>query len=299
MAVLQRQARPGRGRSPAGNEGFTLIELIVTLTISVIVVSFTAVLIAGPVAGFTDQTRRVALVSAADAALDRMSRDVRRALPNSLRTVNAGSRSALELLGTVDGARYRRGAPGTADQILDFASADSSFNVIGPFTRIPRPFSSSAHFLSIYNVGVPGANAYELANVMTPPGTRIDIAADGATGEDRVGLAPGFRFAHGSPTQRVFLVDGPVSYICDAAAGTLTRYAGYSIAADHADRDTGGELLAAGAGASLVADRITDCGFSYAPGTAERAGMVTLQIAVGEAGESIALLAQVHVDNVP
>jgi len=279
--------------------GFTLIELVITMTISVIVVAFAGLFISGPVLGFTDQARRVRLVDAADSALQRISRDIRRALPNSIRVANVGSISAVELLSTADGARYRGNAPGTANQILDFSGADSAFNVIGPFTRIAKPFSSTNHFLAIYNVGVTGADAYELANVMTPPGTQIDIAADTMAGEDRVNLSPAFQFAYGSPTQRVFLVDGPVSYVCDSVAGTLTRYVGYAIAENHADRDTGGELLAAGASASLVAGRITGCGFSYAAGTAERAGMVTLEITVGEQGEAISQLAQVHVDNVP
>jgi MSHA biogenesis protein MshO len=286
-------ARPGQV------QGFTLVELIVTMSLSVIVIAFAAMFASSPIQGFADQARRARLVDTADVALARMSRDVRAALPNSIRVANAGGVAALELLSTADGARYRRDEPGTADQILDFAAPDASFNVIGSFTRIPKPFSSTSHHLAIYNVGVPGADAYELANVMTPTGTQIDIAADGATGEDRVVLSPAFRFAYGSPTQRVFLVDGPVSYVCDSVAGTLSRYTGYTLAADHADRDTGAELLAAGAAASLVADRIESCGFSYAPGTAERAGMATLEIGISEAGETVSLLTQIHVDNVP
>jgi MSHA biogenesis protein MshO len=282
-----------------GNRGFTLVELVVTLTVSAVVVSFAALFITGPVQGFNDQARRVALVESADAALGRIGRDIRRALPNSVRVAGSGPQSALELLGTVDGARYRGNAPGTPDQILDLAAADGSFNVIGPFTQIAKPFSSTSHYLAIYNVGVTGADAYELANVMTPAGMQINIAADAFAGEDRVTLSPPFRFAFGSPTQRVYLVDGPVSYICDAVAGTLTRFTGYAIADDHALRDSAGELVAAGASTSLVASRITDCGFGYAPGTSERAGLVTIGIAVGEQGETISLLDQVHVDNVP
>lgn len=282
-----------------GDRGFTLVELVVTLTVSAVVVSFAALFITGPVQGFNDQARRVELVESVDAALGRIGRDIRRALPNSIRVAGGGAFSALELLGTVDGARYRDNAPGTPDQILDLAAADGSFNVIGPFTQVTKPFSSTSHHLAIYNVGVTGADAYELANVMTPTGTQITIAADAFAGEDRVTLSPPFRFAFGSPTQRVYLVDGPVSYICDAVAGTLTRYTGYAIADDHSLRDSAGELLAAGASASLVAGRITRCGFGYAPGTSERAGLVTLGIAVGEAGETISLFDQVHVDNVP
>jgi len=279
--------------------GFTLVELVVTMTVSVVVVAFVALFIAAPVEGFTDQTRRAELVDAADTALRRMGRDVRRALPNSIRTTTSGGVAALELLASVDGARYRGAPPGVADQILDFAAADASFNVIGPFTQVGKPWSSTSHYLSVYNVGVAGADAYELGNVITPPGTSIGIASDATPGEDRVTLAPAFRFAYESPTQRIYLVEGPVSYLCDPASGTLRRFSGYAIASSHAARDSASELLAAGASDALMADRVTGCTFTYAPGTAERAGMISMEVRVGDEGETIALLAQVHVDNVP
>jgi MSHA biogenesis protein MshO len=279
--------------------GFTLIELVVTMVISAIVVSFVSLFISGPVTGFADQSRRARLVDSADSALRRIGRDVRRALPNSVRTTSASGVVALEILSTVDGGRYRVQPPGTAAQVLDFAAADGSFNVLGPFTQLAKPFTSTSHYLSIYNVGVTGADAYELANVITPAGTQIGVAVDGATGEDRVTLSPAFRFTYGSPTQRVFLVDGPVSYLCDTVAGTLMRYQGYALAANHADRDSHGELLAAGATASLMTNQLVGCTFAYTAGTAERAGLVSLQFAVSAQGETVSLLSQVHVDNVP
>lgn len=279
--------------------GFTLVELVITLVISTVVVAFVSLFISGPVRGFADQSRRVRLVDAADAALERIGRDIRRSLPNSVRVTSSAGVTALEVMSTLDGARYRAAPPGSAAQILDFAAPDGSLNVLGPFTSVAKPFSSTSHSLSIYNVGVAGADAYELANVITPPGTTITIAADGATGEDRVTLAPAFRFAYPSPTQRVFLVDGPVTYLCDPVAGTLLRYQGYDVAANQAARDSHGELLGAGATASLMANQLVGCAFAYTPGTAERAGLVSLQLAVAAQGESISLLSQVHVDNVP
>jgi MSHA biogenesis protein MshO len=287
-------------RRTTRQSGFTLIELVVTLVIAAVVVSFVSLFISGAVKGFTDQTRRTRLVDSADSALQRMGRDVRRALPNSVRTTTAGGVAALEMLSTVDGARYRGQPPGTAAQILDFDAADASFNVLGPFTQVTKPFSSTSHYLAIYNVGVPGADAYELANVITPAGTQIDIAVDGAAaGEDRVTLSPAFKFAYGSPTQRVFLLDGPVTYLCDSVTGTLLRYQGYSIASSQASVDSHGELLAAGATASLMANQIVSCNFTYTPGTAERGGLLALSITVSSQGESVSLLSQVHVDNVP
>jgi MSHA biogenesis protein MshO len=279
--------------------GFTLIELVITLVVSTVVVAFISLFISGPVTGFTDQARRARLVDSADAALRRIGRDVRRALPNSVRTTSAGGVIALEVLSTVDGARYRAQPPGTAAQILDFAAADGSLNVLGPFTQVAKPWSSTTHYLAVYNVGVPGADAYELANVITPVNTTIDVSVDGATGEDRVTLTPAFRFAYPSPTQRVFLVEGAVTYLCDAVAGTLMRYHGYTIATSQASRDSHGELIGAGATASLMANQLVSCSFAYTPGTAERAGLVTLQFAVRAQGETVSLLSQVHVDNVP
>lgn len=284
-------------RARARSLGFTLIELVITIAISTIVVAFVSLFISGPVRGFADQSRRVRLVDATDAALDRMARDIRRALPNSVRTTTSGTVTALEVLSTVDGARYRAQPPGVTG--LDFAAADGSFNVLGPFTQVTKTFTSSTHYLAIYNVGVPGADAYALSNVITPAGTTIVIAADGATGEDRVTLTPAFKFAYPSPTQRVFLVDTPITYLCDTGAGTLLRYQGYTVAADQTTRDSHAELLGANATSTLMANQLVGCAFVYTAGTAERAGLVSLQLTVRSQGETVSLLSQVHVDNVP
>lgn len=280
--------------------GFTLIELVITIVLSSIVVSFMAMFIVVPVQSYTDQVRRAELVDLADNSLRRIARDVRRALPNSVRVLSAGSVVALEMLNTVDGVRYRaQPPPDDATKQLDFSAADSAFNSVGSFTQISKPFSSTSHYLSVYNVGVPGANAYELANVITPPGTQIDIVADSVPGEDNIVISPAFRFAFGSPAQRIFLLDGPISYLCDLGNGTLTRYAGYSITASHADRNSAAKLLAAGASKTLLADQLSNCSIAYAAGTSQRSGLVSLQIAVADSGETISLLHQIHISNVP
>lgn len=284
----------------SNKSGFTLVELVVTITLSTIVVGFMSMFISVPVRAYADQTRRVELVDIAENTLRRVARDIRRALPNSVRTTATGATVAIEMLGTVDGVRYRnRPPPGNPDKRLTFAAADSAFNSIGPFNEITRPFSSTSHYLSIYNVGVPGADAYELTNVITPPGTSIGIDADSISGEDNITVSPAFRFAYPSPEQRVFLVDGPVTYLCDTTAGTMIRYSGYAIATNQSDRDSRTELLIAGADDTQVAARISSCDVSYSPGTAQRAGLVSLAITVSDSGESVSLLHQIHVDNVP
>lgn len=280
--------------------GFTLVELVIALALMVIVVSFSAMFIAVPIQGYEDQTRRGRLVASADSALHRLSRDIRRALPNSVRVVAVGTGFAAEMLNTVDGARYRSGPPPADDtKALEFDAPDDEFNTLGGFARIAKPFTSTNHYLSVYNVGVAGANAWEQANVITPAGTQIDVIVDSIAGEDHVTLTPAFKFAFESPTQRVYLIDTPVTWLCDPAAGTLSRYSGYTIATDQTTRDAAAELIAAGATETLVASDVAGCDLTYAPGTAWRAGLVSARLEVARAGERIALQHQVHVENAP
>jgi MSHA biogenesis protein MshO len=280
--------------------GFTLIELIITMTITGIVIGFAALFFSGPVQGFTDQVRRAELVDAAESALRRMGRDIRRAVPNSIRVTTNGTVTALEILNTVEGVRYRAGPPpGNTNAWLTFSTDDGAFNSIGLFDSITKPFSSTTHYLSIYNVGVVGADAYELSNVITPAGTEIEIEAAVEAGEDNITVNPSFQFAYPSPRQRVYLIDTPASFLCDTATGELTRYSGYSIASNQADRDSSAELLGAGGSDSILSNNLTACTFTYTPGTAQRAALITLSLTLTQDGESISLLQQVHVDNVP
>jgi MSHA biogenesis protein MshO len=287
--------------------GFTLIELVVAIVVSSIVVSFMAMFIVGPVNAYTAQARRAELVDAADAALRTMGRDIRRALPNSVRATNV---RAIEMLATIDATRYRAatGGAASADE-LDFASSDTQFGTIGKFDDITRGIPYTTFYLSIYNVGVTGANAYDMTNVITPRGTRITFTDSPTTpGEDRVDLNfatttnPNFRFLYGSPARRVYLVSGPVTYLCDATERTLKRYSNYTIQATQLLTDVA--LVTAGATISPIANDVEDCAFAYAAGTAQRAGLVTLDISLARdvtAGstERIRLLNQLHIENVP
>ena len=168
----------------------------------------------------------------------------------------------------------------------------------GPLPRLPNHSLPTSHRMVIYNVGIPGANAYENTNVITAPGTRIDINTAGA-GIDQVQLSPPFRFAFDSPQRRLFLVDSAITYLCDVNSNTITRFSGYAVAANQLDRDSAAELLGAGGSAALMANDIESCSFTYLSGTAERAGLVTVSLTVSDQGERVSLLRQVHVDNVP
>lgn len=263
------------------HRGFTLVELVIVIAITGIIAAIIAVFIRQPVEGYMDLTRRAELVDAAESALRLMARDIRRALPNSIRIT--GNNTQIEMINTVQGARYRAAPPGDDDRVLDFNTSDNSFNVFGQ--ALPTGTHAN-HYLSIYNLGVADADAYNLDPVITPAET-ITITNDTAPSnpnEQTVTLSSGHQFAFQSPRQRVFLVDGAISYRCEGTA--LNRYGVYAI---------GGN---AGTG-TPVTRHVAGCNFTYTAGTATRAGLVTLELTLTDGGESVRLLHQVHVDNVP
>jgi MSHA biogenesis protein MshO len=289
--------------TPKSQRGFTLIELIITVVVGSIVVAFMAMFIVIPMNAYSAQTRRAQLVDDADSALRFMGRDIRSSLPNSVRVTGSGTVTAIEFLATMDGARYLDGGPLTNPALaLDFTTADAAFSTTVPFTQLTLPWSSSAAYLAIYNVGIPGANAYQSAgagvpNVITPASTTITVSAGASANQQLVTVNPPFQFSYGSPGKRVYLVSGPVSYLCDTSAGTLTRYSGYSILSTQPA--SAGTLTGSGATASLVAGDVGACQFTYSAGTAQRNSLVTLTVKLTQSGESVQLLYEVQLVNSP
>lgn len=287
--------------------GFTLVELIVVIVIGGIIAAMIGVFIVRPIQGYDAQVRRAELVDTAEGALRRMQREIRRALPNSVRAAPEGNGNGrvLEIIPTLDGGRYREEPPGGPAQRLNFATADTDFDALGNLVCTTDPtvtgpcatYSNPNHWVAIYNLGQPGADAYAGTNVVSV-GSTLTVTSGGVT--DHINLNPGFDFAFRSPTQRFFIVTSPISYVCDSAARTLTRYQGHPLRTPQTLVDTNAELSALAPGA-LMARNVVSCDMEYQPGTTERAGLVIIGLTIQDpdTNENIRLLHQVHVDNVP
>ncbi len=286
--------------------GFSMVELVIAIVLVGIMGVGLSRLIGIPFASYRDLSRRAQLVDFADAASRRIARDLRRALPNSVRIAAGGE--TIEFLRAVDGARYRREAGdngggndhSTASDILSFAG-DTDFNILGSFQHLSFTLGTplnNGHRIAIYNTGSAiYSDAATDANpgIVTPDETDITITADGD--EQQINLSASHEFAFESPEQRLYVIDTPITYDCDLSGDTLTRYWSYDITSLQPTNPSAAPLSSATS--VLMVDLVDDCSFDYSPGTPQRAGLVTIELVLADAGERVRVLHQVHVDNSP
>jgi MSHA biogenesis protein MshO len=268
--------------------GVTLVEMVVAITILAIVGTMAAVFMRRPVQGYIDASNRAELTNRADTALRRIARDVRLALPNSLRVTTAGSTQYLEFLITSGGGRYRTTVDGTtpvAANVLDFSTADTSFEVLGPMPSI-----ANGNLIVVYNLfsgaGAPTSNAYN-------PGAGINRAAVSGVAGNIVTIAA-TQFPFESPARRFQVVTGPVTYECNPTAQQIRRHAGYAIAL--------AQPTPPGGTPALLVDGVSACGFAYdnaVNNATLRTGVLSMNLQLTLNGENVNLQQQVHVDNVP
>lgn len=296
--------------------GFTLIELIIVILIIGILSGVLYTILRGPMQQYVQVQQRANLVDIAETALQRMTREIRLALPNSIRIAASAGVTSIEFLRTLDGGRYRDkpDAAGTpvcggpaAQDVLRFNTANDCFEVLDGLTNLPATggggtsratcLQGGADCLVIFNTGQTGANAYAGDNI-----AGIEAASANSLTFDITPLA---KFPFRSPRQRFQIVDTPVSFLCNTGTGELLRLDNYDILAvqpvDAPPGSTDFTATSAMRNSNLLVNRVNSCNFSYSPGTASRAAMVTLQISIRDnnLGQEVTLLQQVHVSNQP
>jgi MSHA biogenesis protein MshO len=313
-----RQIRPERFAHRA--RGFTLIEMVVAIVLVSIIVA-TTIFFVYPVRQAADLATRAELTDIADNALQRIGREARLALPNSVRVTSSGSTFFVEFLPLRTAGRYRAdvggvpsgsncpdtgiGQPGS-DQLSYSPVVDTCFKTIGTVADASTITTSDFLVLNNYGPGFNGQNAYDTSGTLNR--RQISAAADEGTRE-RISFISATAFdltLHDSPGKRFYIVNGnastalpePVTYECNPTAGTLTRRWGYTMVA--------AQPTSFGSGTStLIANDVTFCDFNYdSNGVGAQIGLLTLKLNLsktlsGGEVETVSLYHSVHVNNVP
>ncbi|WP_394203796.1 PilW family protein [Shewanella waksmanii] len=198
------------GLSYCRHKGFTLVEMVtVTIILGILVIGVSSIILLGTRI-FVDSTSVDQVLSQSRFAIERMTRELRNALPQSIRVrTDSVSYQCIEFVPIIASASYTQLAV-----VPD--SASQTATVMLPANGISANDQMVVYPLSaddIYNAD-PDETVGRLFDIQS-------ISANTITFERAV------QFAEASPQLRYFMVNDAVSY-CFESDGAVRRYQGYN-----------------------------------------------------------------------
>lgn len=271
---------------------FTLVELVVVIVLTGILGVSMLIFFKPTVDAYFDARRRAELTDMADTALQRISRDVRSAVPNSVRTVGT---ACFEFLPTSGGGRFRLGGDihSAADQPLDITQPATTFDVLSPLNTLPAV--NDWVVIGNQNTGDVYAGTTRAQITAVGAGNAVREASLSVAAQQFPPGYDGGRFVvvpnNGGAPAVVYVCSGVGVDAAGNGTGTLSRVT----------RGFNATLNACPVGGAILATRVSACHFIYDPnhGATQQSGYVWLQLELREAGESAALAYGTHVSNVP
>lgn len=273
--------------------GFTLIELIIVLVLMTIIGATVAVFVKPAIDAYSDTRNRVTQGDMADTALRRMVRDIRLAVPNSLRTP---AESCFELVPAVSGGRYRMGPNAANDALwVNTTQATTGFDVLSTLSRQPTVGDSVVINNQNGNDVYVGTNRATITAVSTPSASqgklRLTISS--------LQVSPGY---DGGRFQVVSQNENAVFYICEGAGLSADSRTGTGVLwrLKRSFNSTYPTSCPAGSG-TVLARNLSSCRFVYDPnkGATQQSGFVYLELGITRNGETATLSHGAHVLNVP
>ena len=188
-------------------KGFTLVELVIVIVIAGILAVGSVQFVGQATQGYSDAADRQQLATIGWIASEKITRELRNALPNSVRLSAADT--CIEFVPVTGGSHYKTLPTSTTPRTI--TAIASGFSSAPTNTRIAvYPTEDSA----VYGQANPG-----------PISTSIISSLSTASSIDTITLAGDFDFLSESPERRFYFVQDPVTYCI--SAGRLNRFSGY------------------------------------------------------------------------
>lgn len=295
--------------------GFTLVELIMVIVIMGVIGGMVSVFMRGPIDAYFASARRAELTDVADTTVRRIARDLRGALPNSLRPpIGGGGSLCIDFIPTKIGGRYRVGGAPAAN-VLVFNAVDTSFNMLGDNINLPADRADQKiaenDLIAIGNLGIPGADAYMQDNTDRVNAAPVLVPGVGIFGPETTittaGRATPYPQESGSNRFHVIpAAEHAVSYVCtnvgvDATGngtGTLFRLARV-LAGPYPQPAACLTQADIPAGTPVLAQNLSACTFVYNSADLQRNAMLQIGMELTRDNETVGLYHEIHVDTTP
>lgn len=257
------------------SQGFTLMEVVVTIVVIGILGVGIAGFIGRTTQGMIDASERTKISSVAWIVSEKLSRELRLALPNSVRT--RGGNSCIEFIPTIAATDYLS---------VPILSAADTFEVV-PFADYDTAsVNSGLDRVAVYTNA--SADVYDLTGSQRVISGLIDtISAGVTTGARTIELLANHQFVTDSPTKRLFVVQDPVMYCF--SGDFLYRYSEYGFDAALGLQNQ-----------TVIANNLSAGEFEVVGATLTRNAVIDISYRVtGSNGEQQPVNQEVQIRNVP
>ena len=292
MVIIKRQS------------GFTLVEIIIVIAIMGIIGGLSTLIIGRSLDAYAALERRENLQTSIRLAIERMSRELRHALPNSICVSNSdggpcivGSGSRFHFIPVRDSGRYqdRPGAytappPIQRDRLPVSPLSRNRFDVLST-NGANRLNTAAGDWTVVYNLN--NTDVYSgINNVRHRINAVIqkDINNTGTTSDDidQIQFTANVSFANHSPSRRFHIIENDVVTLFYLDGTDLKRDTTSFAAPNTPTLQT-----------RLLMQNVQACTFTFTPGAPQRAGLLRIDITVAEQGETIQVIHDAHVYNTP
>jgi MSHA biogenesis protein MshO len=312
MRMRVQPAGGARTKSPR-ERGLTLVELVVVIVILGVITVVAGSGYQEAMQSYNLARSQAELADAADGALRRVGRDIRVALPNSVRVTSSGGVFHLEMIETKNGGRYR-GTGGGDILDADTTTVETSFETLGALASLPNQALVAGDRVVIMNLNSGSTatelddNAYNMAETACTAGTyssRCNVQSVAgvsatATSTTITFSGSGRDFPRGSPGGRFAVIPASpgITYVCTpggavngTATGSLRRFANYVPSLAQVTPSAGSPP--AGGTEALVVEHVISCNIVVRADL----GVAYLQLGLQREGASSTLYHEVRVPN--
>lgn len=284
--------------------GFTLVEIIIVIAIMGIIGALSTLIIGRSLDAYAALERRENLQTSIRFAIERMSRELRHALPNSICVSNSdggpcivGSGSHFHFIPVRDSGRYQdrpgayTGGPAILrDRLPVSPITRDRFDVLST-NGTNRLSATPGNWVVVYNLNnfdiyADINNIRQRISAVTPKD--INNTAPTADDLDQIQFSGNVSFANHSPTRRFHIIENDIVTLFYMDGTDLKRDTTSFAAPNTPTLQT-----------RLLMQNVQACTFTFTPGAPQRAGLLRIDITVAEQGETIQVIHDAHVYNTP
>ena len=272
-------------------KGFTLIEMVISITILGIVGGLSALIIDRTVEGYDATARRAKLHSGARLAVDRIAREVRQALPNSICTYNGSSCNSsadrFYFLKSSDGGEYQTQtgnySGGTARAPMPIS--DTTANSFDVLSTNSLNLSAGTNWVVLYNTNniaiySSATKRKQILSITTKDVDGVSPFNDIAV----INLTSTTSFPGHSPSRRFQIIqEAPVIFYL---SGTDLFRATSTFSTPNTP-----------VGEQLLLENVSALSFSYIAGSQQRASVLQIDLTITVKGETIHIIHEAHIQN--